>query len=43
MKQHKLGPNGAIMTSLNLFSTKFDQVRKKKEKKQYYLYMYSIE
>lgn len=26
MKQHKLGPNGAIMTSLNLFSTKFDQV-----------------
>ncbi|GFH52996.1 ATP GTP binding protein [Chaetoceros tenuissimus] len=26
MKQHHLGPNGAIMTSLNLFSTKFDQV-----------------
>jgi len=26
MKQHNLGPNGAIMTSLNLFSTKFDQV-----------------
>jgi GPN-loop GTPase len=26
MKFHKLGPNGAIMTSLNLFSTKFDQV-----------------
>lgn len=26
MKQHKLGPNGAIMTSLNLFTTKFDQV-----------------
>ena len=26
MKQHKLGPNGAIMTSLNLFATKFDQV-----------------
>ena len=26
MKQHKLGPNGAIMTSLNLFCTKFDQV-----------------
>jgi GTPase Era involved in 16S rRNA processing len=26
MKQHRLGPNGAIMTSLNLFSTKFDQV-----------------
>lgn len=26
MKQHQLGPNGAIMTSLNLFATKFDQV-----------------
>jgi len=26
MKQHNLGPNGAIMTSLNLFCTKFDQV-----------------
>lgn len=26
MKQHKLGPNGAILTSLNLFATKFDQV-----------------
>jgi GTPase SAR1 family protein len=26
MKQHSLGPNGAIMTSLNLFATKFDQV-----------------
>eukprot|EP00548_Thalassiothrix_antarctica_P011437 CAMPEP_0194159626 /NCGR_PEP_ID=MMETSP0152-20130528/77942_1 /TAXON_ID=1049557 /ORGANISM="Thalassiothrix antarctica, Strain L6-D1" /LENGTH=504 /DNA_ID=CAMNT_0038869227 /DNA_START=12 /DNA_END=1527 /DNA_ORIENTATION=- len=26
MKQHNLGPNGAIMTSLNLFATKFDQV-----------------
>lgn len=26
MEQHKLGPNGAIMTSLNLFCTKFDQV-----------------
>ena len=26
MEQHQLGPNGAIMTSLNLFSTKFDQV-----------------
>jgi GPN-loop GTPase len=26
MKQHRLGPNGAIMTSLNLFATKFDQV-----------------
>lgn len=26
MKQHNLGPNGAIMTCLNLFATKFDQV-----------------
>ena len=26
MKQYKLGPNGGILTSLNLFSTKFDQV-----------------
>lgn len=26
MKQHQLGPNGAILTSLNLFATKFDQV-----------------
>lgn len=26
MQQHGLGPNGAIMTSLNLYATKFDQV-----------------
>jgi GTPase SAR1 family protein len=26
MQQHNLGPNGAIMTSLNLYATKFDQV-----------------
>jgi GPN-loop GTPase len=26
MKQYSLGPNGAIVTSLNLFSTKFDQI-----------------
>lgn len=26
MQQHRLGPNGAIMTSLNLYATKFDQV-----------------
>lgn len=26
MKQYGLGPNGAILTSLNLFATKFDQV-----------------
>jgi GTPase SAR1 family protein len=28
MHQYKLGPNGAILTSLNLFATKFDQVMK---------------
>lgn len=27
-KRYNLGPNGAIMTSLNLFSTRFDQVMK---------------
>lgn len=26
MKQYELGPNGAIVTSLNLFATRFDQV-----------------
>ena len=26
MKQYSLGPNGGIVTSLNLFATKFDQV-----------------
>jgi hypothetical protein len=26
MKQYKLGPNGGILTSLNLFATRFDQV-----------------
>jgi len=26
MRQYKLGPNGAILTSLNLFATRFDQV-----------------
>lgn len=26
MKQYKLGPNGGIVTALNLFSTKFDKV-----------------
>jgi len=26
MKQYSLGPNGAIVTALNLFATKFDQV-----------------
>lgn len=27
MEVYNLGPNGAIVTSLNLFSTKFDEVR----------------
>lgn len=27
MKQYNLGPNGGILTSLNLFATRFDQVR----------------
>ena len=27
MKQYSLGPNGAILTSLNLFATRFDQAR----------------
>lgn len=26
MKQYRLGPNGSIVTSLNLFSTKFPEV-----------------
>ena len=26
MKQYSLGPNGGIVTSLNLFATRFDQV-----------------
>ena len=33
MKQYGLGPNGAIVTSLNLFATKFDQVLNLVEKK----------
>jgi GTPase SAR1 family protein len=33
MKQYNLGPNGGIMTSLNLFSTRFDQVMQFVEKK----------
>lgn len=27
MTQYGLGPNGGILTALNLFATKFDQVR----------------
>lgn len=32
MKQYGLGPNGGIVTSLNLFSTKFPEVLKFVEK-----------
>uniref|UniRef100_F6ZUF6 GPN-loop GTPase n=3 Tax=Monodelphis domestica TaxID=13616 RepID=F6ZUF6_MONDO len=34
MKQYGLGPNGGIVTSLNLFATRFDQVMKFIEKSQ---------
>uniref|UniRef100_A0A6Q2XZ77 GPN-loop GTPase n=1 Tax=Esox lucius TaxID=8010 RepID=A0A6Q2XZ77_ESOLU len=34
MKQYGLGPNGGIVTSLNLFATRFDQVMKFIENKQ---------
>lgn len=34
MSEYKLGPNGAIVTSLNLFTTKFDQVLEVLEKKE---------
>ncbi len=27
MKQYNLGPNGGILTALNLFATRFDQAR----------------
>lgn len=33
MRQYKLGPNGGILTSLNLFTTKFDQVLELVEKR----------
>lgn len=33
MKKYQLGPNGAIITSLNLFATKFDQVLSIMEKR----------
>lgn len=35
MKQYQLGPNGAIITSLNLFATKFDQVMKLLDKRRH--------
>ncbi|XP_055570523.1 GPN-loop GTPase 1-like isoform X2 [Falco biarmicus] len=34
MRQYGLGPNGGIVTSLNLFATRFDQVMKFIEKRQ---------
>jgi len=33
MKQYNLGPNGGILTALNLFTTKFDQVLELMEKR----------
>lgn len=33
MKQYKLGPNGGILTALNLFSTRFEQVMQLVEKR----------
>ena len=33
MKKYKLGPNGGIVTSLNLFATSFDQVMSLLEKR----------
>ncbi|KAH8919394.1 hypothetical protein BT69DRAFT_495188 [Atractiella rhizophila] len=33
MQEYNLGPNGAILTSLNLFTTKFDQVLSYMEKR----------
>ncbi|CAF1498845.1 unnamed protein product [Adineta steineri] len=42
MKQYGLGPNGAIVTSLNLFSTTFDQLlsilKKNETKHKYYIF-----
>jgi len=34
MKSYKLGPNGAILTCLNIFAAQFDQVVKLIEQKQ---------
>ena len=34
MKQFNLGPNGGIITSLNLFSTRFDQIMNLLEKRE---------
>jgi len=42
MKQYSLGPNGAIITSLNLFTTRFDQIinliDKKSETSEYVIF-----
>ena len=42
MKQYGLGPNGAIVTSLNLFATKFSQLlsllQKSQEKHKYIIF-----
>lgn len=37
MKEYKLGPNGAIMTCLNLFATRFDKVIELLEKRKHKL------
>ncbi|ABW98120.1 ATP/GTPbp (nucleomorph) [Hemiselmis andersenii] len=37
MKDYYLGPNGAILTSLNLFSTRFNQVQNIIQSKNYFL------
>ena len=46
MKQHNLGPNGAIMTSLNLFATRFDQVmtllEKRKMERELVFYIFAL-
>jgi hypothetical protein len=33
MKQYGLGPNGGILTACNLFATRFDQVRRRGERR----------
>jgi len=43
MKNYNLGPNGAILTSLNLFSAQFDQVLHKMESKRNSTEMYIVD
>jgi hypothetical protein len=41
--RYSLGPNGAILTSLNLFATRFDQVLdilKNKEKLEFFFFFF---